>query len=439
MRDNDVLPVLRPSRVMQKVQLENSVFPPQIDNDMKTFKLFTSHQLKCPSFVLLAFLALGCLAWPAVHASASGPRGVAFPLAFFTQGGDADSGKPSEKSPVRKPPRRTSRPFDWTFGLGETTAYFIGGGIVLAIIILVVYKNQQGKEKGAPIVASDVIGGYRLQNLMMTGQTSQVWEVVETASNRHFAMKLLLPEKLQDPEHQRMLIHEAEVGTMLAHPNIIKIVKLVKDKHNPHFIMEFFPAGNLKLRVMHKKWDFIREKAHDIFKQAATALAYMHASGWVHRDVKPDNIMVNSAGEVRLIDFALAQPISKGGMFRRRKGRSAGTRSYMSPEQIRGQSLDARADIYSFGASMYEVITGRPPFRAASPTDLLNKHILEKPISPQTYNPDVTDECAALVLRMLAKKKQDRPKDFHEVLMQLRGIRVFKADKGPVAQKSTPA
>src|SRR5581483_6343852 len=138
----------------------------------------------------------------------------------------------------------------------------------------------------------------RLQNLMMTGQTSQVWEAVEVASNRHFAIKLLLPEKLQDTEHRQLLFHEAEVGMKLAHPNVIKIVKVVKDKHNPHFVMEFFPAGNLKLRIMHKKWDFIKEKAQDIFKQAATALAYMHASGWVHRDVKPDNIMVNAAGEV---------------------------------------------------------------------------------------------------------------------------------------------
>ena len=169
--------------------------------------------------------------------------------------------------------------------------------------------------------------------------------------------------------------------------------------------MEFFPAGNLKLRIMHKKWDFIKEKAHDIFKQAATALAYMNASGWVHRDVKPDNIIVNSAGEVRLIDFALAEKVSKGGMFRKRKGRTAGTRSYMSPEQVRGEGLDGRADIYSFGATMYEVITGRPPFRANSPTELLNKQITEKPLSPRSINPEVTEECAALVLRMLAKEE----------------------------------
>jgi serine/threonine protein kinase len=299
-----------------------------------------------------------------------------------------------------------------------------GIGVFALGTLAFVYRRQNRQRGGRSTAASDVIGGYRLQNLMMTGQTSQVWEVVEGASGRHFAMKLLLPEKLEGEEHRQLLFHEAEVGIQLAHPNIIKIIKLVKDQDNPYFVMEFFPAGNLKLRVMHKKWDFIKEKAHDIFKQAATGLAYMNSNGWVHRDVKPDNIMVNSAGEVRLIDFALAQRIGQ----RFRRGKAAGTRSYMSPEQIRGETLDTRADIYSFGASAYEVVTGRPPFRAATPTDLLHKQILEKPISPQVYNADVSNEFAGLVLRCLAKKKQDRPRDFHEILMALRGMQVFKSE-----------
>ena len=98
----------------------------------------------------------------------------------------------------------------------------------------------------------------------------------------------------------------------------------------------------------------------------------------------------------------------------------------MSPEQIRDQILDARADVYSFGATAYEVAAGRPPFRAASSKELLDKHIIEKPITPQQVNPDVTNEFANLVLRMLAKKKEDRPKDFHEVLMAMRSLRVYK-------------
>ncbi len=286
-------------------------------------------------------------------------------------------------------------------------------------------------------MADEVVGGYQLKNLMMTGQTSQVWEVVEVSSGRHFAMKILLPEKAREGENRRFLLHEAEVGKALAHPNIIKIIDVVKETKVPYFIMEFFPAGSLKVRMIRKQTDFIREHTHSILKQTATALAYMNASGWVHRDIKPDNILVNSAGDVRIIDFALAQRIQKDGFFSRlfrRKAKAQGTRSYMSPEQIRGQLLDGRADIYSFGASAFEIVTGRPPFRGASSQELLTKHILEKAVTPQVHNPDVTDEFGALVLRMLAKKREERPRDFHEVLMALRTIKVFKSEQ---PEKST--
>src|SRR5205807_1931065 len=146
---------------------------------------------------------------------------------------------------------------------------------------------------------------------MATGLASQVYEVVELTSQRHFAMKLLLPEKENNAEHRRMLLHEASVGVKLAHPNVIKIISFSKDPKTPYFVMEFFPAGSLKDRLLKKQLGFIKEHALSIFKQAATALAYMHASGWVHRDIKPDNILVNSAGDLRIIDFAIAQRIEK--------------------------------------------------------------------------------------------------------------------------------
>ena len=266
---------------------------------------------------------------------------------------------------------------------------------------------------------------------MATGQTSQVWECVEVASHRHFAMKTLLPERVQSPEHRRVLFHEAEVPKQLNHPNIIKVVGIFRDKDNPCFVMEFFPAGSLKARLMDKKQtQFLREKLDHLLKQAATALAFTNAKGWVHRDVKPDNFLANSAGELRLIDFALATRMQKkgllGGLFRR-KQKTMGTRSYMSPEQIRGQAIDGRADIYSFGATCYELVAGRPPFRAMSSDELLKKHITEKPLSPCAHNPDVTEEFGGLVLQMLAKEREDRPRDFHQVLMALRGLQVFKS------------
>jgi len=280
-------------------------------------------------------------------------------------------------------------------------------------------------------MAAEIIGNYRLQNCMMSGQTSQVWEVVEISSHRHFAMKLLLPEKEKDSESRRLLFHEAEVGKKLVHPNVIRITDLSRDLKTPYFVMEYFPAGSLKLRIVRKDFAFVKERAHSIFKQAATGFAYMNASGWLHRDIKPDNMLVSAAGELRIIDLALCQRIQPNTFFNRlfrRRGKAQGTRTYMSPEQIRDQILDQRADIYSFGATAYELVAQRPPFRGATQQDLLQKQIVEKPITPQTYNPDITDEFAALILRMLAKKREDRPKDFHEILMALRTMRIFKSD-----------
>jgi serine/threonine protein kinase len=328
---------------------------------------------------------------------------------------------PTRPGLKKTPWYKDKRKLPWIIGVGVVLV----GGLVVGLYFMV----RGGKSKEKLAVTESQVGGYRLQNLLATGHTSQVWEVVELVSHRHFAMKFLLPENAHSPEHRQLLFHEADVGRILAHPNIIKITTVVKDKDHPFFVMEFFPSGSLKLRIMRKETEFLQEKVHDIFKQAMTGLAYMHASGWVHRDIKPENILVNSAGEVRIIDFAIAQRIPKGmaKAFHRRGRQAAGTRSYMSPEQIRGQALDGRADIYSFGAAAFEIVTGRPPFRAGTPQDLLNKHLYEKPPSPQMFNPEVTKEFAEFVLRLLAKRREDRPNNFHEALIQFRNIKVYKS------------
>lgn len=276
-------------------------------------------------------------------------------------------------------------------------------------------------------MSEEVLGNYRLLKHMATGQTSQVWEVVELTSSRHFAMKLLLPEKATDAVHRNFLFHEADVGQELAHPNIIRIVHVDKSLKNPYFVMEFFPAGSLKVRLMRNDKEFLRDRLQDVLKQWATSLAFMNAHGWVHRDVKPENVLVNAANELKLIDFAIAQKIPKG-FFQKlfwKKTKAQGTRSYMSPEQIRGQPLDARADIYSFGASVYEMVTGKPPFTGSTSQELLVKHITEKPLSPKSKNRELTDQFSQLIMQMLEKKKERRPKDFHEVLMAMRSMKIY--------------
>lgn len=278
---------------------------------------------------------------------------------------------------------------------------------------------------------NEIIGGYKLRSLLQTGQKSQVFEVIEPTSNRHFAMKILLPEQLDNKESRQELFNDAEIGIKMRHENVINILKVQRSGPNPFFIMEFFPAGSLRTRLMSRNpsdKEFLKIHAKKLIKQAATGLAYMNASGFVHADVKPDNILANAAVKVKIIDFALSRPIRKGFLGRLfAKDPKGGSASFMAPEQIQQKCLDSRADIYSFGCTMYELTTGRPPFRAASKNELYMKHLVEKATTPQVYNPDITDEFATLVLKLLAKKKEDRPANFHEVLIELRKLKVFKS------------
>jgi len=275
---------------------------------------------------------------------------------------------------------------------------------------------------------NESIGGYRLRNLLQTSQKTQVFEVVEPASNRHFAMKLLLPEVAEVESERRALFHEAEIGTEMRHENVIHILKVNKSQSAPHFIMEFFPSGSLRERIKRKDMGFIKQHSRKIFKQAATGLAYMNSNDYIHRDVKPDNILVNPLGDTKLIDFAISKQYPTGiKLWFYRKGKPQGTPSYMSPEQIRDEVLDTRADIYSYGCTLYELTCGRPPFRATTTNELLTKHLAEKPSPLIAYNADVTDAFSNFVLKLLAKDKKNRPKHFHEVMMEMKKLPIYKS------------
>jgi len=276
---------------------------------------------------------------------------------------------------------------------------------------------------------NEVIGGYRLRTLLQTGQSSQVFEVVEPTSHRHFAMKLLLPEAASNPDQRKALFNEAEVGEKLTHANVIRIHKVNRNKETPHFIMEFFPSGSLRLRLQAKDFAFIKDHSRKIFKSVATGLAYMNAMGYVHRDVKPDNILVNAIGDTKIIDFAITRKVPTGmARWFYRKGKPQGTPSFMSPEQIAGEIPEARNDIYSYGCTLYELTTGRPPFRGTTRDDLLTRHFKEKPAPPSAFNQDLTDDFSAFVLKLIAKKKADRPGNFHEVLIALKKVKqIYKS------------
>ncbi|MEX0678575.1 MAG: serine/threonine-protein kinase [Pirellulales bacterium] len=272
----------------------------------------------------------------------------------------------------------------------------------------------------------DYVGSYRLINLIRAGKTCEVWDVANDIKGERLAIKLLSGDAARNREEVAYLKHEYQVAHGLDHPNVIKIYGVGRDRDNFYLAMELFMAPNLK-QLIHQGVDALAPIAAEFIRKAAEGLAYLHSKGWVHRDVKPDNFLLKPNCEVKLIDFALAVR-RKTGLSRLLavKTRIQGTRSYMSPEQIRGRPLDERADIYSFGCMVYELLGGKPPFTGTSTNELLNKHLRAPVPPPQAANRNITDEFAALLRSTMAKKPEERPPSMDDFLNELAVTPLFK-------------
>lgn len=288
-----------------------------------------------------------------------------------------------------------------------------------------------------PLAAQDYIGPYRLLNLIRAGKTCEVWEVMNDSKGERLAIKLLAVEASKNRDEVAFLKHEGQVGRGLVHPQVIKIYDFYSDRDNVFLAMELFATPNLK-QLINQGVEALAPLACQCIRKAAEGLSYFHSQGWIHRDVKPDNFLMNSQGDVKLIDFALATR-RKGSLARlfSTKTKIQGTRSYMSPEQIRGQALDERADIYSFGCMIHELLGGKPPYTGNSTNDLLTKH-LRSPIPPlQASNRNVSDDFAQLIRRTLAKKPADRPQSMADFLTEAQNIEVFKIPPERVKQRTS--
>ena len=287
------------------------------------------------------------------------------------------------------------------------------------------------------LAGEDKIGGFRFIRMIHPGATSVVMEVVQDSTGRRFAMKQLIASRAEESSERRLFEFEAKLGMELRHPNLVHVVEYFKDREQPYFIMDYFPAYHLKLPIAKPSaFPMPVAQLHRIMEQAAQALAYMHEKGWVHRDVKPENILVNKSGEVKVIDYALA--MKPYGPFKKlfvKKAPVQGTRSYMSPEQIYGLPPTPAADIYSMGITCYELACGRPPFRANSENELLNKHIREKPVPLTSHNKTITPEFNDLILKMIEKKPTCRPESFREFLSKFARVKIYNTDADPSAQR----
>jgi len=276
----------------------------------------------------------------------------------------------------------------------------------------------------------ETIDDYELVNCVATGNATQIWEVRKAGAPQSMAMKILLPEAFKDAEQKAALKHEASVGRSLEHPNIIKILETKFTRKHGYFVMEYFRGGNLKSMIRNEPAQ-VQARAKRVVECLAQALAHMHEKKWIHKDVKPDNVMVTKGGEVRLIDFSLAGRAGNLVAHALKKKQNIviqGTRTYLAPELIRRELLTPSVDIYSLGVLFFEMLTGNPPFRTGNPNELLLKHVRDIPPPPSMIDSNITPEADKMVARMLAKFPKQRQANMQEVYSEIRNLNLFHED-----------
>ena len=243
------------------------------------------------------------------------------------------------------------------------------------------------------------VGDYEILSLLGAGGMGQVYSARNIISGRIEAMKVLLPDFAAEPELAARFTAEIRTLAGLDHPNIAQLRTAFQFENRLVMIMEFVEGVTLEKRASEAPIP-----VNDVLEystQVLAALSYAHSKGVTHRDIKPANIMITSHGLVKLMDFGIAK--STNDLQLTRPGTTMGSVYYMSPEQVRGGTVDARSDIYSFGVTLYEMLTGRRPFQAETAYSVLNAQLNEAPAPPAQINPALSAELNNIVLRAMVE------------------------------------
>ncbi len=251
-----------------------------------------------------------------------------------------------------------------------------------------------------------------------------VWRAYDTANHRDVVIKTITPGVRRLKRAMQGLEREARMGLGLFHENLVRFESFTIDGIKSYLVMEFVAGKPISLWL--NEDPSRKAQLKGLLIRIAKALAYIHEQGFVHRDVKPANILVTNEGELRIIDFSVSV---KSGFEMRRllrlKPKISGTRNYMAPEQVLGRQGDAQADIYGMGATMYELFSGRPPFQMDGSKKSMQQHLTERPLPVRNLNHNITPEAGELVMIMLAKHPQSRPLGMHAVAGILQKIELF--------------
>jgi serine/threonine protein kinase len=283
-------------------------------------------------------------------------------------------------------------------------------------------------------VGKDFIGPFQLLRLIRTGTTTQVWEALRAGEKKRIALKVLMKNFLKDKGEIAQLKHEALVGNGLKHPNVIRIFGYHDEQGIPLVAMELCKSKNLKIE-MRDRQEAMLPVLSPVIRNCASGLEHLHKQGWIHCDIKPDNFLADDEGNAKLIDFSIAMKAKKSGGIGALLGLGKtknirGTKSYIAPEQIQKKYPDIRSDIYGFGCTLFELMSGKAPYTANTPDELLKKH-LNAPLPTLESCSDASTEFAELVKRMIAKKPDRRVQNMGEFLAAYEQIQIFRTGKRP--------
>jgi serine/threonine-protein kinase len=253
---------------------------------------------------------------------------------------------------------------------------------------------------------------YELGGLLGRGGMADVRIGQDLRLGRTVAIKQLRPDLSSDDTFQARFRREAQSAAALNHPAIVAVYDTgettdVHGNHIPYIVMEYVEGQTLR-EILHDDRKILPERALSITADVLSALDYSHRSGIIHRDIKPANVMLTPSGQVKVMDFGIARAIADSSSAMTQTAAVIGTAQYLSPEQARGETVDARSDIYSTGCLLYELLTGRPPFIGDSPVSVAYQHVREEPRPPSQLNPDVNTTIDNVVAKSLAKRTEDR-------------------------------
>jgi serine/threonine-protein kinase len=254
-------------------------------------------------------------------------------------------------------------------------------------------------------------GRYELDGVVGRGGMAEVYRARDIRLDRVVAIKTLRSDLARDQTFQARFRREAQSAASLNHPAVVAVYDTGEDVAGsvpvPYIVMEFVDGRTLR-DLVHDGRRLLPERALEILDGVLRALEYSHRGGIVHRDIKPGNVMLTRNGEVKVMDFGIARAMSDAQATMTQTAQVIGTAQYLSPEQARGERVDARSDIYSAGCLLYELLVGRPPFTGESAVAIAYQHVRENPVPPTQLDPELPAWADSVVLKAMAKDPADR-------------------------------